>query len=239
MRWLILALLLPAAPALAEIRSVEACAAAVAADPEAAREEAALWQRMGGGVAARLCEADALAAMGAHATAAALLGNLAANPNRAMGADLRAVVLADAAEQWLAAERPGLALAALEEADKIAAVDPPRLILRARVEAAEADWPSAQATLEAAIALAPDDALAHALLAAALRQQGDPAAALVEAREAGRLSPDLPETLFETGAALAETGDTAAASPFWLRLIRLYPDTGLAAAARANLQRLN
>ena len=45
MRWLLPFLLL-AAPAAAEIRSAEDCAAAIAADPARAREEAAVWQRV-------------------------------------------------------------------------------------------------------------------------------------------------------------------------------------------------
>ena len=49
-RLLLLAALAPL-PAAAEIRSAEECAAAVAADPAMAREEAALWARTGGGVA--------------------------------------------------------------------------------------------------------------------------------------------------------------------------------------------
>ena len=88
-RLLILVLALAPLPAAAEIRSADACAAAVAADPAAAREEAALWARTGGGVPARLCEAEALAALGAHATAALILTRLAENPNRAMAADLQ------------------------------------------------------------------------------------------------------------------------------------------------------
>ena len=66
-RPLVLAALLAAPGARAEIRSADECAAAVAADPAAAREDAAVWLRMGGGVPARLCEASALAALGAHA----------------------------------------------------------------------------------------------------------------------------------------------------------------------------
>jgi tetratricopeptide (TPR) repeat protein len=231
------ALLAPAAHA--EIRSAEDCATAVAADPAAAREQAAVWQRLGGGVPARLCEAEALSALGAHATAARLLTSLAENPNRAIDAPLRAVILTDGARQWLAAGRPDLARTALAQADRLVPADPARLILRARAEAAEADWPAARATLEAAVTAAPDDALAHALLAAALRNQGDPAAALAEAERARALDPHLPEALFETAAALMETGAPDRASPFWLELIRRDPDSPLAALARRNLQRLN
>ena len=52
------------------------------------------------------------------------------------------------------------------------------------------------------------------------------------------LSPDLPEALFESGAASAEAGDKAAAAQAWLRLIEVAPQSDLAPLARANLQRL-
>ncbi len=240
MRWLILLAALAAAPgARGEIRSADDCAAAVAADPAAAREDAAAWQRLGGGVPARLCEASALAALGAHATAAQLLTALAENPNRAISADLRATVLTDGARQWLAARHPDLARQALAQADRLTAADPDRQVLLARAAAAEADWPAARSALQAALAAQPDNALAHALLAATLRNQGDPAAALAEAEQASRLDPDLPEALFETAAALAETGQPERAAELWLQLIDLHPDSDLAALARANLQRLN
>ena len=107
---------------------------------------------MGGGVPARLCEAAALAALGAHGTAARLLTSLAANPNRAISAGLRAVILTDGARQWLDAGRPDLARAALAEADQITVPDADRQILAARAAAAEADWPAARSALEAALA---------------------------------------------------------------------------------------
>jgi tetratricopeptide (TPR) repeat protein len=219
-------LLLAAAPAAAEIRSADACAAAVDADPAAAREQAAVWQRLGGGVPARLCEAEALAALGAHATAARLLTGLATNPNRAMSASLRATVLADAGRQWLAAGRPDLAREALAEADRITTPSRDRRLLAARAAAAEADWPAAEAAL-------------RALLEAALRNAGDSQAALAEAEAAHRLDPGLPEALFETGAALAETGQPDRAAEVWLELISADPESELAALARANIQRLN
>ena len=238
MRWLLLPVVL-ASPAAAEIRSAEDCAAAVAADPAAAREAAAVWTRLGGGVPARLCEADALAAMGAHATAAQILVAVGANPNRAIPPHVRAVVLADGAGQWLAAGRPDLARATLAEADKLDPPDAARRLLAARAAAAEADWPAAQAALAPLVAAEPGNALARALTAAALRNQGDPQAALDAAETARRLDPALPEALFEVGAARAETGDRDGAAEAWLALIAAAPDNPLAALARANLQRLN
>jgi hypothetical protein len=239
MRPLLIALLAAGVPAAAEIRSAEQCQAAIAADPGRAREDAAVWARLGGGTAARLCEAAALSALGAHATAARLLSALAENPNRALSPDLRAVVLADAGREWLDAGQPALARAALAQAEGLAPPPPARLILRARAEAAEADWPAARATLESAVAAEPGNALGRALLAAALRRGGDPAAALGEAERALALDPALPEALFETAAALAETGDAARASALWLRLVETHPEHDLAAPARRNLQALN
>jgi tetratricopeptide (TPR) repeat protein len=240
LRWLTaLALLLLPAAAVAEIRSADACGPAIAADPALAREDAAVWSRMGGGLPARLCEAEALSALGAHATAAQLLTRVAESPNRAMTADLRATILGDAAAEWLDADRPDLARAVLLQVDSFADPTAERLMLRARAEAGVADWPAAQSSLEAALGLAPDDALAQALLAATLRQQDDALGAVVAADRSLRLDPDLPEALFEAGAARAETGDVAGASQFWLELLRTHPDSPLAAAARTNLQRLN
>ena len=225
-------------PAHAAITNTDECKAALAADPTRAREDAAVWERSGGGVPARLCSAAALAALGAHATAAQILTAVAENPNRAMSATLRAAVLADAADQWLAASEPHLARAVLEQADAVTPPTPARRILAARAAAAEADWPAAETDLRAALASIPDDALAHALLAAALRNQGDAAAALPEADRAAALAPDLPEALFEQGAARAETGDATGAAAAWLALIDRHPDLSLAGLARLNLQRL-
>lgn len=227
-----------ALPAGAGITNSDECKAALAANPTQAREDAAVWERSGGGVPARLCSAAALAALGAHATAAQMLTAVAENPNRAMSTHLRAQVLADAADQWLAAEKPGLAREVLAQADQLAPADPARLVLAARAAAAEADWPAAETALRAALATTPDDALAHALLAAALRNQDDPQGALAEADRAAALAPDLPEALFEQGAAHAEAGDPKGAATAWLGLIDQHPDSSLAGLARLNLQRL-
>jgi tetratricopeptide (TPR) repeat protein len=239
MRPLLIALLAAAAPAQAEIRRAADCAPAIAADAQAAREAAALWARTGGGVPARLCEAAALSALGAHATAARLLGGVGTNPNRALGDRLRAVILTDAAGEWLAAGQPALALESLDSADRLAPPEPAALMLRARAGAALGDWDGARAALEALLAVEPRDALARALLAAALRRGGDPQAALAEAERALATDPGLPEALFEAAAARAETGDSAGAAELWLRLVETNPGHDLAGPARRNLQALN
>ncbi|WP_299134124.1 hypothetical protein [uncultured Amaricoccus sp.] len=242
MRSLFLALSLAAGSAgatAAEITRVEDCAPAIAADPAAAREQASVWYRLGGGTAARLCEASALEAMGADATAAQLLTGLAQNTNRVMSVPLRVSIIEDAGRLWLAAGRADLARETLASADRLSPPSAARLILRARAEAAEDDWTAAEASLSAALAEEPDNARARALRAATLRQLGDPAAALAEANRARAEDPDLPEAMFEAAAALAETGDTEAASQLWLDLIETHGDGDLAVLARRNLGAIN
>jgi tetratricopeptide (TPR) repeat protein len=228
-----------AAPAAAGVESMDECRAAVAAAPEAAREEAAIWARSGGGLEARLCEAAALEAMGATATAARLIGALAENPNRAMERDLRATLFRDAARLWLDAGRPDLAGDYAAAADALAPPVADAQILEARTAAAQGDWDRAQAVLAALLDEAPNEARARALYAAALRRGGDPEAGRAEAERALSLAPSLPEAVFEAAAAAAELGNVEAARQRWLTLIELHPDHDLAPAARRNLQSLD
>jgi tetratricopeptide (TPR) repeat protein len=226
-----------AGPGLA-ISAPEDCAPAVAEDPLAAREAAARWHRLGGGTPARLCEVAALEALGAHATAAALLTRLAENPNRALPRPLRATMLVDAARLWLDAGQPDLARATLSSAERLAPPDAEALVIAARTAAAQDDWSGARAALDRLLADDPGHAPARALRAAALRRGGDPAAALEEARAALDAVPDLPEARFEAAAALAELGRTDAAIAGFLDLAADHPDHALAEAARATVRNL-
>lgn len=222
----------------ADIGSAEDCQRAIDTDASTAREAAAVWARSGGGVPARLCEAAALEAMGATASAARILTALASNPNRAMDRDLRLVTLADGARLWLAAGAPDEAGAALDAADQLGPPTPERRLLRARVAAARSDWPAALAALDPVLEADPADGAARALRAAALRLSGDAAAAEVEADRARADAPDSPEALFEAAAARVELGDRTEAARLWLDLIARFPESSLVAVARRNLQSL-
>jgi tetratricopeptide (TPR) repeat protein len=233
-----LVLMLPAA-AQAEITAFEQCAPAIAASPQAAREDASVWHLLGGGTPARLCEVAALEAMGAFATAARLLTAMAENPNRALDVKTRADLFEEAARLWLVAGQPAIANAALDSANKLAPDSSERPLLRARAAAASQDWNQARRNLDNLLASDPDNSLALALRAASLRHLGDPQAALVDARRARTLDPSLAEALFEIAAAQAESGDTDAASEAWLTLIKTFPGSSLARLSQRNLQSLS
>ncbi len=234
----LLFLLCGAGAASADITSAETCRSAIAENPETAREDAAFWYRTGGGVAARLCEASALEAMGATATAARILTGIAENPNRAMDAVLRATVFTDGARLWLDAGRPDLTLEALRQAETLLVPGPDTVILRARAEAALGDWPAALATIGPVIEKRPDDAGVQAFLAAALQETGKYKEARAAATRALEIDPDQPYGLLQLAEADAALGDVSAASDTLFRLIDLYPDGQLAAVARQRLQSL-
>jgi tetratricopeptide (TPR) repeat protein len=200
--------------AAAEIRDAAACAPAIAADPERAREEAARWRQQGGGTPAELCEAAALEALGALGSAAMILTRLGENPNRALMPTVRATILEDAARLWIEAGQPDPALAILDQLPRLSPDTAARDLLRARAAAAAGDWGASLAALDAVLRADPGAVQARALRAAA---------------------PDLPEARFEAGAAAAELGQAEAARAQWLALIEVHPDHALATLARRNL----
>ncbi len=222
-----------------EITSAAECEAEIARAPSTAREKAALWYRLGGGVEARLCEASALEAMGADATAAQLLTQVAQNPNRVMDLDLRATTYEDAARLWQRVGRPDLARDALLSANRLTDPTAERWVSLARAQAGVENWPQARDALDKALALDPDDPISLALRAATRRHLDDTEGALADADKALEIAPDRPEALFEKGAALATMGDMPGAAAAWTRLIELHPDSDLAAPTRRNLQRLS
>jgi tetratricopeptide (TPR) repeat protein len=233
------AVLVLAGPAdAAQIEGPDDCAPAIAADPALAREAAARWHRLGGGVPARLCEAAALEALGAHRSAATLLTRLAENPNRALPVEVRATTFVDAALLWLAVGEPDLARAALDRAGRLAPPDDAALLATARVAAAREDWAGARSALDALLARNLENAEALALRAAASRQAGDAASALTDARAARALDAGLPEARFEEAAALAELGQIRPAIASFLALADAAPEHPLASVARANAVRL-
>lgn len=231
----VLLLLLGAGMTHAEIGSIEECGAAISADPESARENAAVWYHSGGGLPARLCEAAALEEMGAYATAARLLTGMAENPNRAMDTELRSTLFADGARLWLDAGQPDLALAAWTRSLDLTPDQPVDGVLAARIHAANGDWGQTVTVLTEHVTAHPGDATALALLAAAERRNGNPAEALKAADAAMEAAPYSPIAMFELGAAQAEMGMFDEATETWDRFVTLHPEHDLADAARRNI----
>lgn len=85
-------------------------------------------------------------------------------------------------------------------------------------------YADAEAGVRSELALAPDSAELHFLLARALLCQGQPAPALEHTRIAASLAPESPEVLRLHARVLADTGDGAHAHTVALRALQLAPD---------------
>lgn len=234
---LLLALCATAAPAAAQdVRSYDDCLALVETAPDRAREEAARWERFGGGDAALHCEAMALAATGATAHAAEKLDELARHG--ALPDEARAEVLGQAAEMWRDAGATDAAQVSINQAVTLAPRNAALLELRALLAAADEDWNAALIDLNSALVLEPGNAQRLALRAAARRRLGDLAQARADAEAAVAADPKLSAGWFELGAAQAEMGEIEAAQGTWLEAIRLDPDGASGGMARMSLERL-
>ncbi|MEL6235568.1 MAG: tetratricopeptide repeat protein [Pseudomonadota bacterium] len=220
------------------LTSMAQCMQRISQDPQRAREEAAQWLVLGGGAEARACEARALEALGARATAAVILVEVAADWGNGLPAFSRAAMMRDAGRLWLAEGNFVIAEQALTQAISIGLDDADTRVMRAEARGRQGLWTGAISDLDTALASHPDRADLLALRAAARRKSGDTDGALTDAEAALALLPTFPEALFEKGAALAVSGRIPDALAVWFELIRLHPETEMAELARRNMQQL-
>lgn len=229
------------APASAQSGSpdtLEGCRAAVAQDPTRGRELAAQWEALGGGPAAQLCAAEALAFLGANVAAAERFMQAGV-----AGGDLsdteRLNALRLAGDLWLDAGAGDLAQRSFEAALVVTpAARAPRIGL-ARLAAARGDYETAALQLTTVItgpggARDPD---ALALRAAAYRALGRFDAARSDAQTAVDAAPEKALGWFELGAAAEAQGDVEAAREAWIAAVLAEPDSPAAALAENALQR--
>ncbi len=230
---------LPGAPLFAAtLTSAQECQDSIRDDPEQAREDAAQWAALGGGAEARLCEAAALAALGAHETAAARLTELAQDHKVNLGAELRAQILEDAGGQWLLAAMPENAAAVLDAALMLVQPGPERLLKAADAHEAAGQRENARQLLALVLSDAPDNAEARVMAARFSLFDSKPDAALRFSETALKLQPLNPDALFLKAEALAGLGRREAAAAAWLDLIAQHPGTQIAARAQAAVQGL-
>ncbi|SDG36522.1 hypothetical protein [Roseospirillum parvum] len=217
------------------------CLALARSDPEAGFDRAGAWEGLGGGDAARHCAAVALLEMGEARPAARRLELLAEQSRQRP--EVRAGMLAQAAQGWLLDANPGRAVAALDSALALLAPDAPArvdlLIDRAVALAEAANYRPAVDDLSAALALDPRRVDALTLRASARRFLDDTAGARADIDAALELDRFNPDALLERGILNRLAGDAAAARDDWLAVVNIAPDSAAAELARANLARLD
>ncbi|MBI3453696.1 MAG: hypothetical protein HY057_12875, partial [Rhodospirillales bacterium] len=215
----------------------ETCLARAAREPAEAFEDALAWADIDGGDAARHCATVALLNQGHAKAAAERLETLAARM-RAAPARLRADVLAQAGQAWLAAPDPARAYAALSAAIDFAPGNPDLWIDRAETLAAAANYWEAIDDLNKAIDLNPRRGDAFAFRAAAYRYVDSLELAADDAERAVEFSPRLPEAWLERGIVRRLKGDIRGARADWLQVLLLDAEGPAGDVARANIERM-
>lgn len=233
----LLAAMIVAAPAhAAQVRSYDACLAAVDRNPEAGREAAGEWARFGGGAPAHICEALALSALGAHGAAAQVLDRAAATAPGARPED-RAEMLALAAEFWRTARRGAEAEASANAALSLVPGHGGALRIRGLARLDAESYGAAAADLSAAGRSFPDDPGIWTARAAARAGMFDHRGALQDANRALALAPGLAEAWLQKGLAEVGLDDKPAARESLLAAIDAdVPGGDVAARARSAIQ---
>ena len=207
--------------------------------PDTAIERARTWQDTGGGDAARHCQAIAHMTRGDYHRAGRMLEQLARTMPKDIGAAPRANALSQASRAWLLGNKPGRAQAAATQALQLKPDDPELLLDRAHARFQAGQYWETIDDLNRAIERKPGRADLYVYRGSAYRYVDAPTMARENLRRALELDPDNVEAQFELGALARLQGDTADARDRWMAVIRQAPETGLAQAARENLQQMD
>jgi tetratricopeptide (TPR) repeat protein len=211
------------------------CLALAKMDASTAYEHAVGWQGLGGGDAAKHCQAVALMHLGKYDEAAYRLENLA--QASLLPASQRAQMLAQAGQAQLMMDKLDLANADQTAAIKLDPRNADLYVDRAVTLFAAGNYASAVKDLDSAILLSPKKAEPYALRAAAKRFQDMVDPALADAEQAVSLSGGkYPEALLERGILRRLKGNKAGARQDWLAILHINPDGETADAARRNLE---
>lgn len=217
----------------------DACMTLTRRDAMAAFEQALNWQDQGGGAPARHCAAAALVAMKQYKEGAARLEALAQEIRQPELELVRVGVLAQAGQAWLLAGDTARAYAAQSAALKLAPEDPEIWIDRGQTLATAKNYQEAIEDFDRAIAIDPERADAYLFRASARRYLENLAGARQDIDKALKLAPTDPDALIERGIIRRLTGDQVGARADWMEVIRRHPDSAAAAAAQANLEKLD
>jgi tetratricopeptide (TPR) repeat protein len=207
-------------------------------DPKTAFDHAIGWEGLGGGSAAKHCQAVALISLGKVEEGASRL-ELLANEARTSAA-IKAEMLAQAGQGWTVAGKLERALAVQNAGLKLSPESFDLLVDRAVTHFGIGDFASALKDLDQAITLAPARPDAYAFRAAVLRFQDQNDLAWRDAEKALSLTKGRhPEALLERGILKRLKGDDAGARRDWLAILHDNSEGQTADAARRNIELLD
>ncbi len=221
-----------------EAREYSACMHLARTNPKAGQETALAWRKRGGGDPAIHCVAVALLGMGQYSQSARMMEELAA-ASSGKRPDLRAGLLAQAANGWIIAGRPQTAATLLERALALLPDNIEMMIDRSIALAALGKYWDALDDLNRVLELAPGRIDALTFRASAWRR--------VEAYDLARqdidavlaAQPQTPDALLERGLIRKAQGDREGARADWLKVIEIAVKGPLTDAARRNIETMD
>lgn len=202
--------------------------------PQKGFDHSVTWLNLGGGDAARHCQAIALIGLGSNSEAASKLEALAQDTKSEPR--FRAELFAQAAQAWMLASNPQRAEAVLTAAIKLDPSDMELRIDRSQAYAQRGDFQNAINDLSTVLATDPGRPEALVFRASAFRQSGQTEAAAADLAKVLAQNPGHPEALLERGMLERMQGDKAAARRDWLMVIERAPKTPTADVAADNIQ---
>jgi len=209
--------------------------------PNKAIELAGKWITLGGGEAARHCQALALVGLQEWGEGATRLEELAVESRQ--GPAVRANMLAQAGHAWVLQGEMSRAYAAQTTALKIIPQGSRQhvelLLDRAGTLAEAGEYDDALADINAALRVEPNNSQAMAFRASAHRLKGDLDEAKADAEHAVTLGPENVAALLERGNIYRMDKRLEDARKDWLRILELEPDSAEGDAARANIARID
>lgn len=205
--------------------------------PEQGFEFAGKWDGLSGGEPAKHCRAVALLGLREYAEAASSLETLAQNSKRS--AELRAGMLAQAAQAWLLGGENEKAYSAQTAALTLMPRDMTLLMDRATTLAAAKNYWQAIDDLNVVLDIDANNVEALAFRAGAYRMVEADDLAFDDADRAVGLDPTHIGALLERGNLHRMKGRNDLARRDWLKILELKPESEEANAARANIEKLD
>ncbi len=210
-------------------------------NPEKAVELAGQWIGLGGGEAAKHCQALALVGVGEYGEGATRLEALVEVSRQPAG--VRANMLAQAGQAWMMQDDLTRAYAAQTAALKMIPQGTKQhveiLIDRAGTLAEAGKFDEVIADIDVALKIDEFNAQAWAYRASALRAKGETDDALKDAEHAVSVGSDNVSALLERGNLYRIKKRVPEARKDWLRILELEPASAAADAARTNIERLD
>ncbi|MET1026881.1 MAG: hypothetical protein ABWY00_06915 [Dongiaceae bacterium] len=206
--------------------------------PDQAVESAVAWEKQGGGDPARHCKALGLIYMGQNEDGALELERIAETMPQEK-AKIAASLFAQAAQAWIRADKPQMALHDQNEGLKLQPKDVDLLIDRAMTYGNASMYFESLEDLNAAADLDKDRPEIYTFRAAAYRHLQNPSMAMDNVEQALKLQDDFAPALLERGKLKQQKGDQDGARQDWLKVVRLVPNTPVADEAQRGLEQMD